>query len=103
MITISPSAAEQIKLSAEQTQSAGMALRIAATVQVDESLDYGMGFDEAREEDIHVNCEGVDIVIAPSSAEYLNGAHLDFVALEDGTSNFIFQNPNDPAYKPPKE
>lgn len=103
MITISPRAAEQIKKSAEQTASTDMHLRIAATIKVDESLDYGMGFDEVKEGDVHVNCEGVDIIIAPSSAEHLNGAHLDFVALEDGTFNFIFQNPNDPNYKPPKE
>lgn len=103
MITISKSAAEQIKKSAEQTESAGMSLRIAAQVKVDESIDYGMGFDEAGESDIHVNCEGIDIIIAPESAEHLLGAHLDFVEIEPGNFNFIFQNPNDPSYKPPTE
>jgi iron-sulfur cluster assembly protein len=101
MITISPSAAEQIKRSAQQTDSDGMHLRIAAKVNVDESIDYGMGFDETREGDLHFNCEGVDIIIAPSSAEHLHGAHLDFVEIEPGNFNFIFQNPNDPHYKPP--
>lgn len=103
MITISPSAAEQIRKSAEQTESVGMSLRIAAKVKIDESIDYGMGFDEPQEGDIHVNCEGVDIVIAPTSAEHLLGAHLDFVEIEPGNFNFIFQNPNDPSYKPPTE
>lgn len=103
MITISASAAQQIKKSAEQSQSTGMPLRIAAMVKVDESIDYGMGFDEAREDDIHVHCEGIDLVIAPSSAEHLHGAHLDFVEIEPGNFNFIFQNPNDPSYKAPTE
>ena len=103
MITISVSAAEQIKKSAEQSESSDMRLRIAAKIKDDESLDYGMGFDEAKEGDAHVTSEGVEIIIAPSSAEHLNGAHLDFVEIEPGNFSFIFQNPNDPSYKPPKE
>lgn len=103
MITISPSAAAQIKHSAQQSDSAGMHLRIAAKVNVDEGIDYGMGFDEVREDDLQFSCEGVDIIIAPSSAEFLHGAHLDFVEIEPGNFNFIFQNPNDPHYKPPAE
>jgi iron-sulfur cluster assembly protein len=103
MITLSPSAAEQIRLSAKQSNAEGMALRIAAKVAVDESIEYGLGFDEEKEGDLKFNIEGIDILIAPSSAEFLHGAHLDFVELEPGNANFIFQNPNDPNYKPPKE
>jgi iron-sulfur cluster assembly protein len=103
MITISPNAAEQIRLSAKQSNAEDMALRIAAKVAVDESIEYGLGFDEEKEGDLKFNIEGIDILIAPSSAEFLHGAHLDFVELEPGNANFIFQNPNDPNYKPPKE
>jgi len=103
MLTISDKAAEQIKLSAQQTQSEALKLRIAAKVAVDESIEYGMGFDEEKEGDIKVEAGGVEVLIAPSSAELLNGAHLDFVEIEPQTYNFIFQNPNDPNYKPPKE
>jgi iron-sulfur cluster assembly protein len=103
MITISPSAAEQIRFSAKQTNSEDLPLRIAAQVAVDESIEYGLGFDEEKEGDMKFTIEGIDIVIAPACAEFLQGAHLDFVELEPGNSNFIFQNPNDPNYKPPKE
>jgi len=103
MIILTPEAAKQINQSAKQSDSEGMCLRIAAKVSPDESIDYGMGFDNAKEEDIRVNSEGVDIVIAPSSAELINGARVDYVELEPGNFNFIFQNPNDPKYKPPKE
>lgn len=103
MITISPSAAQQIKKQAEHSDSEDMGLRIAAKVAVDESIEYGMGFDDIKADDIQTTCEGVNILIAPSSAELLNGAHLDFVELEPGNFNFIFQNPNDPNYKPPTE
>ena len=103
MLTISDSAVEQIKVSAKQTQSELLKLRIAAKVAVDESIEYGMGFDEEKEGDIKVQVGDIEVLIAPSSAELLNGAHLDFVEIEPQNFNFIFQNPNDPNYKPPKE
>ena len=103
MITISPRAAEQIRYSAKQSHAEGLPLRIAAQVAVDESIEYGLGFDEGKEGDMTFTIEGIDIVIAPACAEFLQGAHLDFVEVEPGNTNFIFQNPNDPNYKPPKE
>lgn len=103
MITVSPAAAEQIRKSAEETDSEGMCLRVAARVTPDEALDYGMGFDEPREDDMRNTSEGIDIVVAPSSADLLHGTHIDYVQLETGEYNFIFQNPNDPAHKPVKE
>ncbi|WP_455221521.1 HesB/IscA family protein [Kaarinaea lacus] len=103
MITVSPAAAEQILKSAEETDSEGMCLRVAARVTPDEALDYGMGFDEPRDDDMRNTSEGIDIVVSPSSADLLHGTHIDYVQLETGEYNFIFQNPNDPAQKPPKE
>jgi len=103
MITISPRAADQIRFSAQQSQSEGLPLRIAAKVSVDESIEYGLGFDEAKDDDLRFTIEGIDVVIAPDNAELLHGAHLDYVEIESGQPNFIFLNPNDPHYKPPKE
>ena len=102
MITISPAAAEQIRHSAQQTESESLALRIAAKVAIDESIEYGTGFDEKKQDDMEFTVEGIKLLIAPSSADLLHGAHLDFVEIEGGEHNFIFQNPNDPSYKPPK-
>jgi len=103
MLTISDSAIKQIKHSALQTQSEQLKLRIAAKVAVDESIEYGMGFDEEKEGDIKITVGDIEVLIAPSSAELLHGAHLDFVEIEPQNFNFIFQNPNDPNFKPPKE
>jgi iron-sulfur cluster assembly protein len=103
MITVSPAAAEQIRKSAEETDAEGMCLRVAARVTPDEALDYGMGFDDPRDDDLRNTSEGIDIVVAPNSADLLHGAHIDYVQLETGEYNFIFQNPNDPAQKPIKE
>jgi len=103
MITVSPAAAAQIKKSAEETDSESLCLRIAARVTPDEALDYGMGFDEAKEDDLRNQSEGIDIVVSPASADLLHGTHIDYVQLETGEYNFIFQNPNDPAHKPAKD
>ena len=104
MITISPTTAEQIKKSQSKTKNENLKLRIAAkTVAEDESIEYGMSFDEEKEGDIVLSSEGVDIVIAPSNAELLHGAHMDYVEIEPGQFNFIFLNPNDPNFKPPTE
>ena len=103
MITITASAAAQIKLSAEQSKTKGMALRIAATLNHDNSIHYGMGFDDTKEDDVSITSEGIEIIIAPSSAKLLNNTVVDFVELETDKFQFIFKNPNDPEYKAPQD
>lgn len=103
MIKITPAAAEQISHSANESDSKDLPLRIAAKVAVDENIEYGIGFDEEKEGDIKFSSENIDVVIAPSSVDLLNGAVLDFVEIEPGNANFIFLNPNDPNFKPPSE
>ncbi|MDH5185245.1 MAG: iron-sulfur cluster assembly accessory protein [Gammaproteobacteria bacterium] len=102
MISITPEAAEQIKISAEQGNTANTPLRIAVSKNDDGSFHYGMGFDdELREDDQKSLSEGINIVVSALSYELLKGTTLDFVELEDGQFNFIFLNPNDPSYTPP--
>jgi iron-sulfur cluster assembly protein len=101
MITITPSAADQIKLSAQHSKAEGMPLRIAATRNDDASIHYGMGFDDSKEEDISITCENIEVIVSPESAALLIDTVLDFVELEPGNRQFIFLNPGDPNYKPP--
>ena len=103
MIRVTEEAAKQIKLSAKQGKAEGMPLRIAATRNEDNSIHYGMGFDDSKDDDISVTSEDVEIVISPVSAELLKDTVLDFVELEPGKHQFIFMNPNDPTYKPPQD
>ncbi len=56
----------------------------------DGSIDYGMGFDEWRDGDVRVLCEGVAVVIATPSRELLKGVTLDFVEVEPGDPRFVF-------------
>ncbi len=103
MITITEQAAKQIKLSSKQGNTEGMPLRIAATRNADDSIHYGMGFDDSKDDDIKVTSEDIEIIISPVSAELLKDTVLDFVELEPGKHQFIFMNPNDPSYKPPQD
>jgi iron-sulfur cluster assembly protein len=103
MITVTPAAAAQIKLSAEQGKTEGMSLRIAASRNSDNSIHYGMGFDDSKEDDITVTADDVEIILSAASAALLKDATIDFVELEPDKFQFIFLNPNDPNYKPPVE
>jgi len=67
-----------------------LALRIAAKVDPDGSLQYGMGFDEPKDEDMRLDLAGVAIVIGGESQELLSDTVLDFVELTPGEFNFIF-------------
>jgi len=102
MITVTPQAAKQIRISLKQHESDGMALRIAAKKMDDGSFEYGMGFDEIKDEDVDVKCEGVSIIFSPEYGPMLKNMTIDYVEL-DGEYQFIFLNPNDPSYVPPTE
>ncbi len=102
MITVTPKAAEKVTESLAQAD-AGLSLRLAAKRMTDGSFDYALGFDPPQKHDIHTLSNGVNVIVAPSSAEFLRGATLDYVELEAGDFRYIFMNPNDPAYIPPKE
>lgn len=103
MFKVTPQAAQQVRVAAEQGGTAGMALRLAAQQRADGSIDYRMGFDEATEDDIRFSSEGVQIVIAPEYVPLLDTATLDYVEMEAGEHRFIFLNPRDPDYVPPSE
>jgi iron-sulfur cluster assembly protein len=99
MFKLTPAAAEQI-LQAAEVQDDEPCLRVAAKVDDDGELVYGMGFDEERENDIVVDCEGIRILISPRSQELLDGAVLDFVELKPGEFQFVFANATAPTCAP---
>jgi len=98
MIKVTPAAAAQIKISAEQGKSEGMSLRIAATRNADKSIHYGMGFDSNKADDISVAAGDIEIIVSAASAKLLRDTTIDFVELEPDKFQFIFMNPNDPNY-----
>ena len=97
MISLTPAAAEQVKISAREGKAEGLPLRVAVTRLPDGSFHYAMGFDDnSHEGDKSFQSEGIDIVVAPPSLELLDGTVIDYVEI-DGKMEIIFINPNDPA------
>jgi iron-sulfur cluster assembly protein len=94
-ITVTPGAAEQIRVAAEASDSKRLALRIAARRDADGTIDYQMGFDNARKGDLALDAGGIELVVAEENADLLDGMTLDYVELEPGDFRFIFINPND--------
>ena len=103
MFTVTKAAAKQIRRSAASSDTEEFALRVAAVRTGDGGIDYRMGFDEVGIDDALLSTNGVDVVIAASDKELLNGTVLDYVELGPGDYRFIFLNPNDPHHRPPCE
>jgi iron-sulfur cluster assembly protein len=95
MFKLTAEAAKQIHQAAVQSGAEDVALRIAARRDANGSIQYGMGFDAERANDLQLILEGVTVLISHYSQDLLNGAVLDFVELNPGEFNFIFINPND--------
>lgn len=98
MITITEQAAAQIRKAAEQNDAARLFLRLAAKIEDDGKFEYGMGFDERKDNDTLWESGGVSVLVSPACKDLLEGATLDYVELNPGDFRFIFRNPNDPAH-----
>lgn len=96
---VTAAAAQEILAAAVRSNMAGMALRIAART-TDDGLDFGMGFDEAREEDAVSEFEGLTVLVGPTSQPLLDGLMLDFVEVEPGERSFVFTADPEPPSEP---
>jgi len=97
MLTLTDAAKKRV-LAGFTQQKDKTALRVVASTNGTSEFSYGMklvGPEEMKEEDVVVGDNTVQIVLDPKSAEYLNGATIDF---EDKIvkSGFQFHNPNKP-------
>lgn len=99
VFNVTSAAAAQILRSVEHHGSTA-GLRVAAKRDTDGSIVYGMGFDDERDNDEVLQCEGLTVLIAPPSHDLLDGTTLDFVELNPGEYQFIFLNPQDAAPPP---
>jgi len=103
MFTITPAAAEQVLKAAKEGSAEGLPLRLAARRNRDGSIDYRMGFDAARADDLRFHSAGIEIIMAPDQVPLLDETTMDFVTLDDGNRHFIFLNPKDAHYRPPTD
>jgi iron-sulfur cluster assembly protein/iron-sulfur cluster insertion protein len=73
--------------------AAGGRLRLFVETGGCSGLQYGMSFDDLKEDDNSFESEGVSIVVDPKSFEHLDGTTVDF---DDGLhgKGFEIRNPN---------
>ncbi len=90
MFTLTNAAAQQIQQAAIASGAQEMALRVAAKIDAEGAMQFGMGFDDPNDEDMKLELDGVAVVIADESQALLFDTILDFVELEPGEFNFIF-------------
>ncbi len=91
MITVTPAAARQILIAAEQAGMEEPLLRVAARYDDDtDELEIGMGFDDRREEDEEIRSEGVILLVSPPSRPPLEGTVLDYVETAPDEYRFVF-------------
>lgn len=93
VVTLTESAARQISaMLAEDPENAGKHLRVFVEAGGCSGLQYGMVFDEKRDDDQTTEFNGVTVLVDPFSADYLRGSIVDFSdALTGG--GFKIQNP----------
>lgn len=96
MITVSDTALDQLKgLLAEQPPDQQVGLRVYVQSGGCSGFSYGMGLDEnpPGEDDEVVDVSGLRVYVDSNSAQYLDGAEIDYVdALMGG--GFTIHNPN---------
>jgi iron-sulfur cluster assembly accessory protein len=93
IITITASAAAEIKSIVAQPENAGKILRVYVEQGGCSGMQYSMTFDEKRPDDLFSEMHGVGVVVDPFSAKFLKGAQVDFDDSLTG-GGFKISNPN---------
>lgn len=92
MITLTPSAAKKVK-ELQSDAGEGKLLRVFVESGGCSGFQYGMSFDEKKEDYQLLESEGVQFFMDEASLAYMNGSTIDF---DDGLQGkgFDIQNPN---------
>jgi iron-sulfur cluster assembly protein len=102
MISVTASAAQQIEIAAAESGAEGMPLRIAAHYdEMADEVQYGIGFDELREDDSQFESSGITVLVSPLSQDAVADLVIDYVELTPGDFRFIFYRADEiPESKP---
>jgi iron-sulfur cluster insertion protein len=93
-IVLTDNAARRIAMLKAQENAGNAFLRIAVSGGGCSGFQYGLSFDDQRNEDDYVfEQDGVGIIVDETSLDLLNGAEVDFVEDLMGAS-FQIRNPN---------
>jgi iron-sulfur cluster assembly protein len=93
LMSITENAAVKIKQLMAEEEDVSV-LRVAIQGGGCSGFQYGLGFDlGAQEGDVQFTHHGVDVVVDPFSAPYLQGAEIDYVDSIQA-AGFAINNPN---------
>jgi len=93
VISLTPSAAEEVKVLLAKPENAGKWLRVFVEQGGCSGMQYNMVFDEKREGDSVTEQHGVAVLVDDFSAAYLRGTVVDFSSALTG-GGFKISNPN---------
>ncbi len=94
MITITDSAAEQLKTMLASEETPNLFLRVGVKPGGCSGFSYGLGFDDEQlAEDREFTQQGLRVVVDSESSKYLYGVVIDFKQSEMG-GGFVIDNPN---------
>ena len=94
IVSLTESAANHLReLLRNDTEHSGKTLRVFVEGGGCSGMQYGMVFDERREDDFAAEFHGVAVLVDPFSADYLRGAVVDFKDELNG-GGFKISNPN---------
>jgi iron-sulfur cluster assembly protein len=94
MFSVTDTAVQELMAAARRSGAEGVPLRIAARALDDGSIEYGMGFDDERENDETADYNGLTVLLGAKSQPYLAATVLDYVEIEPGRFDFIFHPTN---------
>ena len=94
-ILLTPTAATEVRRYIEEQGAAESAgLRVGVLPGGCSGFQYGLNIeDEAGEDDMILESQGIRLFVDPFSLQYLNGTEIDYVSTFQG-SGFTFNNPN---------
>src|SRR6266480_1533798 len=93
LMTVTEAAAAKIKLLMSEEEDVSV-LRVAIQGGGCSGFQYGLGFDRGPVEgDVEFEMHGVQVVVDPFSAPYLEGAEVDYVDSIQA-AGFALNNPN---------
>ena len=93
MVKVTDRAAVRIHEMQEERGGDGQILRLRVDPGGCSGFEYGMSFDEPKENDVEVESGGIVLLIDPVSGTHLKGSEVDF---DDGLQGkgFEIRNPN---------
>ena len=91
MLTLSASANARLLDALDEQDIDTYGLRVAARYLESESrYEYVMGFDDLRDGDLEIPCEGLVLLLAPASQQAMSNIVIDYIAVDDDEMAFVF-------------